>query len=80
MPIKEVSVKEIEQNPSNFKVCKKCGALNWNENKECFNCDFKEFDTSTEAVLSWVENTIDFWIALEGYTEEEAKNVYAYVN
>ena len=76
----EVDINGIETKPSDFKICKKCGALNWYENEECKDCDSEEFDTSTEAVLNWVEDEVEFWVKEEGYTEEQAYNVLVETN
>ena len=42
------SLGKIFGKPSDYKICKKCGAINQYENKICV-CDCKEFDESKEA-------------------------------
>ena len=71
----EVPLANIETKPSDFKVCKKCGSLNWYENESCFNCGAEEFDESEEAVWKWVSDEREYWIKEEGYSDEEADTI-----
>lgn len=71
----EVRLDYALQKPSDFKVCKKCGALNWYEYEECFTCGFEEFDESSDAVSKWVDDEYKYWIETEGLAEEEADGI-----
>jgi RNA polymerase subunit RPABC4/transcription elongation factor Spt4 len=66
---------DILQKLNDFKVCKKCGRINWYENENCIECSSDEFDKSREAVRVAIENEYNYWINIEKYTEEEADNV-----
>jgi RNA polymerase subunit RPABC4/transcription elongation factor Spt4 len=66
---------DILGKPSDFKVCKKCGRINWYENEKCIGCNSKKFDKNTEVVIEAVEKEYDYWINIEKYTEEEANDV-----
>ena len=71
----ETTLFNVFSKPNDFKICKKCGALNWYENKECKECGSKEFKDDKKSILKWANNEFDFWIQKEGYNEEEAINI-----
>lgn len=74
----EVQLIQIFSKPSDFKVCKKCKNINWYENETCFNleCTSGSFDEREEVVERTVEKEYWFWQEEEGYTEEQADNVF----
>jgi len=66
----------IEQKPSDFKVCKKCGNINWYENEGCIRCNCSsKFDDSNEAVLKWYDDEVKYWEEVEGYSLDEIDNL-----
>jgi len=68
----ETRLDNIVMKPSDFKVCKKCGRLNWYESGCCFDCGNEKFNNSKKAVLSWAVNEYEYWQEIEDYTEQEA--------
>jgi uncharacterized protein with PIN domain len=66
---------DILGKPSDFKVCEKCGRINWYENEKCIECNSEKFDESEKAVIKAVKQEYNYWINIEKYTEEEADNV-----
>lgn len=60
--------------PSDYKICKKCGSINWYENEECV-CNSTDFKESEEDVIKWCNDEYDFWMKEEGYSESEADMV-----
>lgn len=64
------SLGKIFGKPSDYKICKKCGAINWYENEKCI-CDCKEFDESKKAFDKWIEEEYAFWES-EGCNEDQA--------
>ena len=73
---KEVTLDTLVMKPSDFKVCEKCGKINWYENEDCIECGENKFNDSKVAVMKWAKDEYDYWMNVEGYTEEEADNVY----
>ena len=61
--------------PSDFKICKCCGQLNWYENDFCINCGCENFDESEESVRKWTQDEYDYWQKEEGLSEEEADGI-----
>ena len=61
--------------PSDFKICKSCGEVNWYENESCKECGSERFDDSEKAVRKWVDCEYEYWKKIEGYSEEEADSV-----
>ena len=72
----ERTLSAILGKPNDFKLCKKCNALNWYENDNCHDCGEDKFITSDKAIAKWVDKEYDFWIEEEKYTECEVDNVY----
>lgn len=64
---------DIEGKLSDYKVCEKCGAINWYENEECV-CNHTKFNNSENAIIEWLELEYKFWED-EGYSEDEADNI-----
>jgi len=61
--------------PNDYKICKKCGALNWYENKECINCGFAYFYEDGKNVDSYVENEYSLYKEKYSLKEEEIDNI-----
>ena len=59
---------------SDYKICNKCGAINWYENEKCI-CDNNTFDESENAVDKWVTEEYEFWES-EGLIEGEIDNIF----
>lgn len=75
----EVNYSKILSKPSDFKICKTCGKINWYENDRCINCKGKEFNDNKNIVIKYVESDIEFYEE-EGYTEDEIlDNIYCEV-
>ncbi|RLJ70704.1 hypothetical protein BCF55_0985 [Hydrogenivirga caldilitoris] len=71
----KVTLDKIASQPSDYKICKECGYINFYENEVCVMCQGDEFDESEESVIRWVDNEYQYRIETEGYTEREADNV-----
>lgn len=71
----EITLDQIFMKPSDFKICKSCKKINCYENKLC-QCGAKKFNNSKKAVQKAYQSELDFWIKEEGYTEQEADNIY----
>lgn len=50
----------IQSKPSDFKICKKCGCINWYENKECHLCKSSNWYKRIYDVNKWIEEEILF--------------------
>lgn len=61
--------------PTDFKVCKKCKAINWYENDECHNCNNKGFTSNEKTIKKWCEKEFGFWIKTNEYTERETEDI-----
>ena len=66
---------DILSKPSDFKICNKCGRINWYENKVCIDCGNDGFRDDQEEVKIAVDKEIFFYKELEEYTEEQLENV-----
>ncbi len=64
----------IQQEPSDYKLCKECNHLNWYENEECCSCQNVTFSDNKKDVLRAIQEELNFWIYEEHYTEEQADN------
>ena len=71
----EVSYIEILSKPSDFKICDKCGRINWYENEVCIDCGNDDFRDDQKEVEIAVDKEIFFYTESEGYTEEQAENI-----
>jgi len=59
--MKERMLKEIEDNPNDFKVCENCATINWYERENCKHCLGKRFLESSNAVKLSVGQKISFY-------------------
>jgi ribosomal protein L40E len=76
----EHTVKDIINNPENYKICKKCGALNWHNNKQCWQCKNKRFNKNKEEILKLAYENYHFVTEKEEYIEEEAQYVFLIIS
>ena len=66
---------QIEAKPCDFKICKDCGHINFYEKEQCFYCDNKDFYKEGLNILEVIKQEIDYY-KKEGYTEEQAYNIF----
>ena len=59
---------------TDYKICKKCGVLNWYENERCVNCSNNGFDEEGKGVSEWINKEYLFYLK-EGYTENEIDTI-----
>ncbi len=56
-----------------YKICRKCGSVNWYEREVCHSCcESRVFKPVSQ---KWIDSEYDFWQNVEGYSEAEADNV-----
>jgi len=72
----EHELARIFQKPNDYKLCNKCNRLNWYENDCCIECGSDDFKECGDGVEKWVNDEYEYWISTEGYSEEEADNVF----
>lgn len=70
----ESQLGDIECKLSDYKICKKCGAINWYKNEKCV-CNHTKFNESEDAVIEWLELEYKFWED-DGYTRADADMIY----
>lgn len=49
----------IREKIYDFKVCEKCGSLNWHENEKCINCDSISFRETDNIDLEYLNEEIN---------------------
>jgi len=62
---------QVLMKPTDFKVCEKCGRINWYENESCISCGGFDFDGRLETVEKAIGAEYGFYVDTEGYSEEE---------
>jgi len=72
----EHALAKIVVKPSDYKLCKECGAINWYENGECINCGEKLGNEAMteEEMKRFEKREYGFW-KKEGWTESEIDNL-----
>ena len=75
----ENSLEKILGKPSDYRMCKLCGNINWYENTSCVFCGDETIESETtmsnEDMSDWITEEIQFWTEIEDYTKEEAYRV-----
>jgi len=71
----EADLGKILGKVTDYKICGICKAVNWYENETC-SCGKNDFLEKPEDVKLWVSNELQFWTEIEGYTEDEASNIF----
>jgi len=73
--MKNVKIKEVLENPSNYKLCYECGSINYIDNIQCINdcCRGTAFNDDEDDVKEIAKNVIEYNEAC-GKTKEEAEN------
>jgi len=46
----EMSLGYILGQPNDFKVCQRCGEVNWYEKEVCFSCNSREFEKNERRI------------------------------
>jgi len=72
----ESSLSQIQQKPTDYKICKNCKSINWYENQECIGCMGREFSTNIESTVTVIEQEYSFYIKDMNISEEEADSIY----
>ncbi len=74
--MKDVTLKEVEENPGDYKLCCKCAAINSIDNKKCTNddCNHSGFDCDKSKVKEIAQIAIECEMT-KGKSEEEAESV-----
>lgn len=68
----EAQLMQIQAKPTDYKICRFCGKLNWYENENCIECDTKDnFHKHGLGVSKFIDNEYKFWINETTMTEEE---------
>jgi hypothetical protein len=47
----ETTLKEIQQNKTDYKVCDSCGQINCSTNSKCFNCKNTMFNDNVDNII-----------------------------
>ena len=55
------SLDKIHSKLTDYKLCGRCGNLNWYENEKCIWCDTTEFNNDQDLVKEFVENEMKFY-------------------
>lgn len=73
----ECELFDIEQKPSDFKVCTGCGKINRYENESCVDseCGSASFLSDEKSVEAAVTKEYDFWCREEGFDVLEADKI-----
>ncbi len=73
----EFMIGDIEWRSHDFKVCRKCRAINWYENEACCNVDCTStlFNDDSDAVEDRIREEYDFYKE-EGMTEDQIDNIF----
>jgi ribosomal protein L40E len=71
----EHRLEAIVMKPSDYKICDKCGIINWYENEACWHCGSTEFNDDRDEVFKYMDDEYKYWIEEEGCSEEEADMV-----
>ena len=70
----EKELSAIFGKPSDYKICKGCGAINFYEHEECHNCNKNNFHKEGLGISKYIDNEYEFY-KKEGYTEQEIDNI-----
>lgn len=72
----EASLENIKEKPTDFKICKECGAINYYENEKCINCRKIDFEERDKKVVELIERDYEFYQQEEGYQGEEIDKIF----
>ena len=61
--MKNITIKEVKENPANFKICRRCYAINSKDNICCAEdtCNCRTFNEDVSEVTVIIEEEIEFF-------------------